>query len=463
VRTPQIVWRAPLTPARFWPLDAAEVTRLTHRMKWVRLRFALESAGIPEVAGARTPREDAIGLLMLAAEVEHALMVQYLYAAQSLRGADARSVVHIAVQEMGHLLTVQNLLLALTGANAEGIPSSLHLGRDGLRRNSPRNPLPFTLERITHETLAKFVVIESPLVLPDALRVRIDALIREVVNGGVEPNPVFALYAAIRWIFQGDDTPDDSELSVDAGLRSGWHIGDTDFVTRQIIDRFAANLAEWHSVPGFIAAPVHDRSGALAAIDAITVQGEGLPGGSGSHFESFLALLDRFEGNQIRVRDLPRTPWITGQPTSEDGAATQITNPYSALWSQMFNLQYELLLVEIAWAYCQPRPNAQRQALIDLSVDTMNLVIQPLSADAITRPLGSVGPQLGGPTYGLLDETIPRTRAEYIARFARLTDREKSIANAIRASPEFPDDAIADLRLQTIQSIGDRLIPLVQP
>jgi hypothetical protein len=38
----------------------------------------------PRIADAATPKDDAIGLLKLAAEVEHALLVQYLYAASSI-------------------------------------------------------------------------------------------------------------------------------------------------------------------------------------------------------------------------------------------------------------------------------------------------------------------------------------------------------------------------------------------
>src|SRR5688572_28878011 len=64
----------------------------------------------------------AVFLLHVAAEIEHALMVQYLYGAYSLGGPQVpeqyRAVVRdwqtlilgIAKEEMGHLVTVQNLL-----------------------------------------------------------------------------------------------------------------------------------------------------------------------------------------------------------------------------------------------------------------------------------------------------------------------------------------------------------------
>src|SRR4051812_16396249 len=80
---------------------------------------------IPDLSGWPGPRDKARILLETAAEVEHALLVQYLYAAFSLRGSeevsdpdqqsalnDWFSVLHrIAREEMGHLMTAQNLLL----------------------------------------------------------------------------------------------------------------------------------------------------------------------------------------------------------------------------------------------------------------------------------------------------------------------------------------------------------------
>src|SRR3954454_23915800 len=64
-------------------------------------------------------------LLHVAAEIEHSLMVQYLFAAYSLGGPQVppelrdevrdwqETILGIAKEEMGHLVTVQNLLTAL--------------------------------------------------------------------------------------------------------------------------------------------------------------------------------------------------------------------------------------------------------------------------------------------------------------------------------------------------------------
>src|SRR6059058_2028997 len=76
---------------------------------------------------ALTAHDGAVFLLHVAAEVEHALMAQYLYAAWSLGGPQIpasrrdeveqwrRTILQIARQEMAHLLTVQNILLLLGG------------------------------------------------------------------------------------------------------------------------------------------------------------------------------------------------------------------------------------------------------------------------------------------------------------------------------------------------------------
>src|SRR5262245_49439183 len=136
-RRARVTWGQP-------PGEAAPTTTraLPQRARAVRpsaVDRAILETGVPSVADAQTPKEDALGLLQLAAEVEHALLVQYLYAAASLEpsaGNDTRlahnTFITVAVQEMGHLVAVQNLLLAIGGVDAH------HLGRDGLRAASDR-------------------------------------------------------------------------------------------------------------------------------------------------------------------------------------------------------------------------------------------------------------------------------------------------------------------------------------
>lgn len=130
---------------------------------------ALSETGTPVTAGSENnPKQDVIGLLKLAAEVEHALMVQYLYAAGSAKADVRDAILKVAVEEMGHLMTVQNLLFSITGINLQGIPSDLYFGRDAIRvQNSDYNPLPLIFEQVSETALKKYVLVEQPGVISD--------------------------------------------------------------------------------------------------------------------------------------------------------------------------------------------------------------------------------------------------------------------------------------------------------
>src|SRR5918998_2799309 len=75
-----------------------------------------------EVVPPMSPRDEAIFLLHTAAEIEHVLMAQYLYAAWSLPldGPAVvqrwrRDILQIAREEMAHFASVQNLLRFIGG------------------------------------------------------------------------------------------------------------------------------------------------------------------------------------------------------------------------------------------------------------------------------------------------------------------------------------------------------------
>jgi len=105
-------------------------------------------------------------LLMSGAEIEHALMVQYLYAAYSLNGeqeTEARralvegwraSILSVAREEMGHLLTVQNVLVLL------GAP--VNFGREMMPWDHEYYPFPFTLDPLSIKSLQCFIYAEMP-------------------------------------------------------------------------------------------------------------------------------------------------------------------------------------------------------------------------------------------------------------------------------------------------------------
>jgi len=138
----------------------------------IPVRRQPDGASDPETIAPETPplelsgRDYAIFLLRLAAEVEHGLMVQYLFAAYSLDppGAPAaqRSMVHrwqetilgVAKEEMAHLVTVQNLLTALGGP--------LQLNREEFPHDNVLYPSGFRLRPLSLPSLATYVVAEEP-------------------------------------------------------------------------------------------------------------------------------------------------------------------------------------------------------------------------------------------------------------------------------------------------------------
>ncbi|AVP97416.1 hypothetical protein C7S18_09510 [Ahniella affigens] len=460
---PRIVWRhAPSEKlAAYSRTSARKIVETEMGPAQARMVAALFKTGVPQTEGASTPREDAIGLLKVAAEVEHALMVQYLYAAQSAHAEVADIIKQVAIQEMGHLITVQNLLLALTGISDEGLPASLHLGRDGIRVSSEQNPMPLVLEPLSRESLAKYVVVERPFEIADpTLAARIEKLEALLASNSLSPNPVFEIYAAIRWIFQTDDQADLAGLDLGSmPFVAGWHLKDDDFIPRAISLDYASQAADWGSKPGLIVMPASTREEALAAIDAITAQGEGLPGATESHFASFISVLDQFETGTIPARALARTPFVPSQPDPEDQTPTPITNPYSALWAELFNCLYELMLIDISWAISLKRSEPSRSAMIKIAINMMRRVLGPLADYMSARPVDNDPSNIAGPTYGLSDETLPTTTATFAARYTNLRSRQSQCIAAIRAHPEFATDVTGKQRLSRIEQLDTERAP----
>src|SRR5437899_2402660 len=130
-------------------------------------RAALESGVMDEVAGAPTdtiyrdfanPYLETVRLLREAADIEHALMVQYLYAAFSVRdryagivgvaSGSGDGILTVAVQEMEHLDAVNRTLVMLGAAP--------NLTSQEFPYETDLYPFPMDLTRLTRDSLAKY-------------------------------------------------------------------------------------------------------------------------------------------------------------------------------------------------------------------------------------------------------------------------------------------------------------------
>lgn len=129
------------------------------------------------------PRDEAVMLLNVAAEIEHALMVQYLFAGYSVKVAGESQaklrkiqnlLFQVAREEMGHLATVQNLLHLIGGP--------LSFNREHSPFASELYPFRFRLERLSGDSLAKYVMAESPHDLPEGFPEEERALLEQLAE-----------------------------------------------------------------------------------------------------------------------------------------------------------------------------------------------------------------------------------------------------------------------------------------
>ena len=378
----------------------------------------------PEAPFVIEHREALIYMLCQAAELEHGIMCQYLFAAFSLKQAadegltadqvDAvtrwrTQVSHVAAQEMLHLALVHNLLSAVGGAP--------HMARPNLPQPADHYPagvelalLPFGRAALEH-----FMFLERPegMDLHDADGLAAVARARPLMSER-DIVPHSQDFATVGHLYR----------SIEAGV---------------------AHLAERHGEqwlfvgpPRAQASPEHFRwpelvtvtnlASAQRAIDTILEQGEGPRGHwRNAHFGQFVNILDEYLDltKADPAFDAVR-PVIAAnvRPPERDVAVPLITDPLTARVADLFNVAYEILLqiFERYFAHTE-ETDAQLKILADASLSLMLRVIKPLGNLITTLPAGPEYPgRTAGPSFELFYETdflMPHREAAW----AMLTER----------------------------------------
>jgi hypothetical protein len=314
------------------------------------------------------PLDEAVFLLHTAAEVEHALMVQYLYALYSLRPEHAQwrgALRSTAAEEMGHLITVQNLLLALGGP--------LNFEREDFPFRS-MYPFQFELEPLSLGSLAKYTLAEKPDREVDAGILPAD-LLAEIEKAAMQGDermkvsPVGRVYA--RLIEVVESIPEESFRKGREGMM--------------------ANLDEWPGAPaaitqnagvvtevgpGFVVLPVTNRQEAVTALQAIAIQGEGassLETNADAHFRRFL---DVYKAARTKQGEISFPVPVNPQTGEGDSPAVISYGPARTL-AQLANLRYRFLLTSLHHLMLLDRTAAgsQRGALRDWAMEEMLLHI----------------------------------------------------------------------------------------
>lgn len=355
------------------------------------------------------PRDWAVFLLQSAAEVEHALLVEYLYAAYSLKrnavgpGGDSPetwqfNIIKVATEEMGHLLTVQNLLRLIGGP--------LSLDREDFPLRTAFYPFPFTLEPLSKDSLAKYVFAEmmagdiDPAILPKEEREEIESRARKAVGNGSGSfiNHVGTLYATLAQVVQTELKEEDFRTDRDdwqaiGGSTGGW-------------SRTNANSS---NLTGVKVLPTRNREEALTAISVIAQQGEA-SNLAGAHFNRFLQIYRQFPDDASTVTWPVRT-----NPTVNVDAvgATMISNPTTRLWAQLFNLRYRILLTSIlhsvtvpssaVWPQAPGAPNVRRMLIRWIYDEMLNGAgsLRELAEKLVEAPAADDADETAGPPFDL--------------------------------------------------------------
>lgn len=379
----------------------------------------------------KTAEDEAIALLRIAAEVEGALMAQYLFAAGSLLPNVSATIPGfpfpilsddwydlirtIAKQEMGHLMTVQNLLLSLDAAP--------HLDRENFPLESPLYPFPFSLQPVRLETLAKYVCAEAPhKVAPadqadyDEAVLKANAVVGEVPRAG-------QIYERLFLLFQDSDAAQQPWPNLQNPFPHwpNWHVDAAKVGFNQ--DR-QGDSSEWLSNSGsgppdtsVYVIKVSDKATARDAIYKVALQGEGPVGDPGvTHFDKFL----RIYREQRAVAGQPGAPAFArnqaDDPRTGLGKPATITDQRSLAWAKLANVRYQMLLMDVALAVSigstgsAPGSTAKRKDFYGWAFTEMKGTIKPLGEELRQMPLsagaGPKDPRAGIP-FELPNQNLP--------------------------------------------------------
>jgi CDGSH-type Zn-finger protein/truncated hemoglobin YjbI len=343
-------------------------------------------------------REALIYMLCEAAELEHGIMCQYLFAAFSLKQrADEglsedelasvtrwrKTILHIATQEMLHLALVHNLLSAIGAAP--------HLARPNLPHSADHYPpgvqlalLPFGDEALRH-----FMFLERPegMDLEDAAGLAAAGRAEpHMAEHDIVPRPQD--FATIGHLYR----------SIEYGIR---HLAEKCGAEWLFIGPPRAQATQQHfRWPELVT--VTDVDSAQRAIDTILDQGEGPRGDwRNAHFGTFVTILDEYDEARRTNPDFdPVRPVMTVnvRPHDRGEDIPLITDTVTARCVDLFNVGYEVLLqiLERYFAHTE-ETDEQLATLADVTLALMFQVIEPLGDLATTRP---AGPEYPGKTAG---------------------------------------------------------------
>lgn len=396
-----------------------------------------------------------IRLLHEAAEIEQQLMIQYLYAAFSLKKypdrtcSDAQfeavrrwgsAILAVARSEMEHLALVNGILSAIDAEpffDRRNIPvqmpqflgANLELGRERGDANGPCD-VPFLFERFNVPTIQRFVCAESPA-KEDLEKIDPPVAIPEWCFSCGEDGaprrsrpPLFAPLAASRvtddlWERVEKElkkVPSLERLGRDEVVRPGtiqqvYKLIELllEFLSSRM-DLFSGNPSKQVFVPVEYQVnifPIVDLSTARLAIRQIVEEGEGIdaPPDYQTHFLRFYRIHDELVSLLEQDPGFEPSMPLLFNPKPED-----ITNEWALQLFHLFNESYATLVFMLTALYGQYKPEASQSypyfssALQETSFGPMmTMILRPL-AEILAYTASGDGEHTTGPSYHLSPE-----------------------------------------------------------
>jgi CDGSH-type Zn-finger protein len=429
-----------------------------------------------------TTREELIYLLSRAAELEHGLACIYLFAAYSLKSDVSeggmtdeqaemvrgwrRHLTSTAVEEMGHLAQVADLLTAIGGAP--------HFKRTNFPM--PPSAYPFgirlSLEPFSLETIERFVCYEMPEtgILSEEQQALFDPIRARVLDTQA------AMQAGL------EDEEDESYEPFEVDFKTVgefYHKIETGFTHILEEELFigpteAQANARFVDLNGNLVAIV-DRASACAAIVRIDEQGEAPTSAHpDAHFWVFDNVRIQYaeaiaQAEQTGIPFEPVRPVVSNPMThfyDDTSGGIVIHDPLTHEVADLFNVAYDtMLLILLRFFAHTEETDAELEHLSRATLRLMTTVIRPLG-EALTKlpvdPTALPG-MTAGPGFGYNRDIhlLPHKLSAWVFFGERLWQLAL-IATKLRLNPSMPTEiqeaaaALQDLACQFAASDGPR-------
>jgi CDGSH-type Zn-finger protein/truncated hemoglobin YjbI len=396
----------------------------------------------PEAPLVIEHREALIFMLCEAAELEHGIMCQYLFAAFSLKQSEdeglsaeeleavtrwRRAIAHVATEEMLHLALVHNLLSSIGAAP--------HLGRPNLPAPAHHYPtgVNLTLVPFGEPALQHFMFLERPEGMALEGATGIDAPVHDAVplmsERDIVPQPQD--FATVGHLYR----------SIERGFA---HLAEKFGERKLFVGPPRAQASAEHFGWAELV-PVTDLTSAQRAIDTILEQGEGARGHwEQAHFGQFVRILDEYRQMKKSTAHFdPVRPVVfaTVRPSRHDDSVPLIGDRVTSRCADLFNVSYEILLQTLERYFAHTdETDAQLGTLAEATIALMRGVLRPLGSLITALPVGRDGP---GPSFELFYESdylMPHRGAAW----ALLEERVREAGNFCGLIQEIASPPVAD-------------------